>query len=523
MKRILLGLFICWNFLSLSAQTNIDISNSAYFDGEPFMAVNPADAQNIVVAWMGISGLKVTIKTICSFDGGLTWGNVNTLPHFGTYWGAADPAMCFESDGTVYLAYIDFTTVTPQGGAIYVANSTNGGVSWSTPVMAFDMNEDPGKAAIDRPWMVIDNSAASTSGNLYLTTKPAYWIPAPNRPYLKRSTDGGQTWDNYRYVDSTGFLVGNLIQEPMPAPAVTADGLLKICYPSYLASQSPWPRLLLATSANAGDGFDYDIMYQNVFYAPDTNLKQGYHLAASPADPMKMAFCFVDAPNGDADIYCITTSDGGSTWTVPVRVNDDAVGNGVLQDLSWCSYDALGKLCVTWRDRRNAPSTGFFQPNDFYAAVSTDNGQSFQANLKLSTVTADFDSILIEKGNDFMGCAFMNDTIYAVWGDTRSGNLEIYFSKCSVHATSAPEASVISKEEIFNLFPVPANDELKIKWNIVPEGDMKYFIEDMQGKVIKSFDGNAEKLDVSGIPDGNYIFEVKTDEKVIRPKFSILH
>ena len=34
-----------------------------------------------------------------------------------------------------------------------------------------------------------------------------------------------------------------------------------------------------------------------------------------------------DSRNGDPDILLIWSGDGGTTWSAPVRVNDDAVGN----------------------------------------------------------------------------------------------------------------------------------------------------------------------------------------------------
>ncbi|MGD0710907.1 MAG: T9SS type A sorting domain-containing protein [Bacteroidales bacterium] len=524
MRTLLLALFFVP--VLLFAQTNEDISNSTYFDGEPFMAVNPQNQNNIVVAWMGVYLYRVTMKTICSFDGGKTWGHVNNMPHMGTTWTSADPTMCFKKDGTLYLAYIDYTP-SPAAGGIYVTHSTDGGISWSTPVQAFSVSEDAGKDPIDRPWMVIDNSTSSTSGNLYLATKPAYWIPAPNRPYFKRSADGGQTWSAYRYVDSTGFLVGNVIQQPMAVPAVNATGKLCIAYPSYLASQSVFPRMLLATSHNGGEGFSYNAMFNIPSAANDTNLKLGYCLAVHPIDPNKMAFVSVYAPSGDADIGISTSGDGGATWSSLVRVNDDPLGNGVLQDMPWCSYDSSGNLCVTWRDRRNAPSTGFFQPNDFYAAVSTNNGASFQPNIRLSTVTAQFDSILLQKGNDFMGCEYMNDTIYASWGDTRTGDLEIYFAKCGSSTSSINSPTVIATERLLQVFPNPAGNVLNISWNILPEGDAEISIKDMLGKIIKIFHkanvNKSESLDISDIPAGNYILQVKDDSGKMVAKFAVVH
>ena len=38
-----------------------------------------------------------------------------------------------------------------------------------------------------------------------------------------------------------------------------------------------------------------------------------------------------DTRNGDADVYLTSSPDRGTTWTAPVRVNDDDVGGGTDQ------------------------------------------------------------------------------------------------------------------------------------------------------------------------------------------------
>ena len=53
---------------------NTNISNGYVFDGEPYMAANPTNPLNLVIAWMGYSpGSPLGIKTIASFNGGRTW------------------------------------------------------------------------------------------------------------------------------------------------------------------------------------------------------------------------------------------------------------------------------------------------------------------------------------------------------------------------------------------------------------------------------------------------------------------
>lgn len=517
-------LFCCLNLIG--QPNNLNISNGNVFDGEPYIAVNPINHNNIVVAWMGLtfSGtFKVSIKTKSSFDGGITWGNYYVQQHLTATYHSADVSMCFRNDGVLYLSYID-SRQNPDSGGVYVTHSNDGGITWSLPILAFDAYEDGSKLPVDRPWLVIDNSASPNFGTLYLTTKPAPWILPPNRPYLKVSVDSGLTWSAFRYVDTTGYLVGNLIAAPMATPAVTADGALTIAYPSYVVSQSVFPKIYLAKSYNKGAGFQYHDLLINPSAVADTNYKLGYHLAANPANANQLAFTSVGNQNGDPDIYSTTSNDGGLTWNTPVRVNDDAISNGKAQDMVWANYAANGDLAVTWRDRRNATGTGFYQASDTYCAISHDNGLTFQNNIRLSNVTAPFDSVLAENGNDFMSCELIDDSIYAVWSDIRNGKLNIYFAKTATatgQGTGVTEVSSEIASEII-LFPNPVKDKMTIQ---LPFSLDKMLLEiySADGKMVfcKNSISNFETINCSKFSNGLYMIKIKNGNELYSKQFLI--
>jgi hypothetical protein len=507
-----------------SQPDNINISNTSFFEGEPTLAVNPVNPKNIVIGWMAMdlsTGFKVAIKSKASFDGGATWGNQVIHPHMGTTWYSADPFMQFRSSGAVYMGYIDYREA-PDSGGVYLSHSADGGISWSQPVQVFNgLTDDPAKRPVDRPWLAIDNSGTANDGMFYITTKPAPWIPAPNRPYLKSSSDSGNTWSSWRYIDTTGYLVGNVIQAPMASPSVTADGALCIAYPSYLLSQSIYGKYFLAKSYNHGASFQYhDIL---IIQAPvsDTLYKLGYCLIANPSNANQLAFAYLAQPSGDPDIFITTSGNGGITWSTPVRVNNDATGNDKAQDMVWASYDRNNKLVVTWRDRRNGSGTGFYQSSDTYCAVSTDNGITFQPNVRLSNMTAPFDAILEQKGNDFLSCQLSHDTIYAAWGDVRTGNLNIFFTKTSANTGLGIPPKLVdgNDDKLLSLYPNPASGKLFIA-----------FLKDQPRKIeLKIINGNGEELlrkeiknnsapatiDISRLSPGIYVIFAKIGEKII--------
>ena len=88
-----------------------------------------------------------------------------------------------------------------------------------------------------------------------------------------------------------------------------------------------------------------------------------------------------DSRNGDPDILLIWSGDGGTTWSAPVRVNDDAVGNKADQFFPWVHVDPDGRVQVTFLDRREDPNNFLFGA---YLATSTNGGVSFGPNIRVS-------------------------------------------------------------------------------------------------------------------------------------------
>ncbi len=481
-----------------SQTTNTNISNGILFDGEPYIAINPINSQNLVVGWMGLKfsngQFRIAIKTRASFDGGNSWSTENILPHFGTGFGSADPSLAFDKKGLLYIAYIDYKQA-PDSGGIYVARSFNGGLNWDLPTKVFDMYDVANKRPIDRPWLVVDNSNTNNSGALYITTKPAPWITPPNRNYFKVSSDSGYTWTSIANIDGGTHLVGNFIAQPMAAPTTTINGKFCAAYPSYVTSQNPLPAYYLATSRNKGQTFSYATIIAAAPTPIDSNFKNAYRLTANPIDSNKMVFLLPNAMNGDVDIMALHSNDGGQTWSNNVRVNDDTISNGKAQDMVWGAYNEQGKLVVTWRDRRNATASGFWNAGyDFYYATSTDNGVTFSKNQKLTSQFVAFDSVLTQNGNDMMGCVYHGDTLYSVWGDTRTGKLNIFFSKTIASTNTNIGISLIAGEQYqWKIFPNPTNDYLNVSTT-----------NEMLGREISIFDAKGKKIFSQVITESNF-------------------
>ena len=83
---------------------------------------------------------------------------------------------------------------------------------------------------------------------------------------------------------------------------------------------------------------------------------------------------WADQRNGsdDTDVFLAKSTDGGNTWSDPLRVNND--GPGKHQFFTWMALDQeTGHLHIVYYDRRNHEGT----ETDVYLATSADGGATF--------------------------------------------------------------------------------------------------------------------------------------------------
>jgi len=514
MKKVFIIISILFLNVSSFGQ-NQNLSNGNIFDGEPFIAVNPLNSLHMVVAWMGYFPFeRISIKTKVTFDAGQTWSPLNSVPHTNALYGSADPSIDFDNSGNIYLSFIDFNR-NLSSGAVFVVKSVDGGLSWETPVEVINANADTQKP-IDRPWISVDRSNGINNGNVYLTTMPPVVfgpLPPPYHPYFIASTDGGNSF-TWRYLDSANWLAGNIIRQPMPSNCVSSNGTIHAVYPSYLYSQNVLPKFIHAASTDGGISFSYHTVFSAESSVNDSLAKKGYLILSDPSEQSHLVFAYLDKTFGDIDLFIRESYDAGVTWGNSQRVNDDPISNDRMQDLLWGDFDSDGDLILTWRDRRNGADSTYQTSSEIWGAVMKKDSVNFSANFKISDSMVAYDSILANSGNDFMCVKFVNDTLNAVWGDTRDGKLNIWFQRMSTNGNVTGIKKIHTEEvPIINLYPNPASSIITIKGNYIKN----ILIYNILGEVVAKYD-RTNIVDISRFPNGNYFFQINTAKGMVLKK-----
>ncbi|MFQ5710046.1 MAG: hypothetical protein ACE5HO_21535, partial [bacterium] len=135
---------------------------------------------------------------------------------------------------------------------------------------------------------------------------------------------------------------------------------------------------------------------------------------------------WADKRNGDPDILLSKSTNGGTTWSSPIRVNDDVIGNGKDQWFPWITVSPYGLINIVFCDSRNDPNN---QLTEVWVAQSSDGGQTF-ANFKASDVAfTPYPIPGYRPGymGDYIGITSKAGKAYACWMDNRNfGTYQVF-------------------------------------------------------------------------------------------------
>jgi hypothetical protein len=108
---------------------------------------------------------------------------------------------------------------------------------------------------------------------------------------------------------------------------------------------------------------------------------------------------------------------------------------------------------------------------------------------------------------------FLNDTIYAVWGDTRSGKMDVYFQKMTPSGTIGIREND-QLEEVTKIPILLTSSKILIKADRVTK--VRLFSAD--GRLLFQKSGDVKVIKLNRLPHGIYFINVQTEDRTMTQK-----
>jgi len=484
--------------------------NDLGFPNEPSIMMDPLHPGNMIAA-ANINQYYI------SEDTGRTW-TIHTLQSSHGVWG--DPVIAVDVNSDFYFFHLSNP---PNGNwidRIVCQKTTNHGQTWNDGSYT-GLN---GTKAQDKQWCAIDQA----DNTIYLTwtqfDEYGSALPSDSSMILfSKSTDAGETWSPVMRINKTaGDCIDSDNTVEGAVPAVGPDGEV------YVAWAGP-EGIIFDRSLDKGETWlDNDIPVDPMPTGWDYLVPGIYRANGLPITTCDLSqgpnrgtiyINWSDQRNGsnDTDIWLAKSTDGGDTWSAPIRVNDD--GPGKQQFFTWMAIDQTnGYLYFVFYDRRNYQG----ESTDVYMALSTDGGNSFiNRRISESPFLPDNDIFF----GDYTNLTVHNGIVRPIWTRLHEGELSIW-----THLAQKDDFTTSTVDEYpastngFEHFPNPTDDVVYVSFKLHNRSVINLSMLDAQGNVVKKiiddeqreYGKYVEKINPVdwGMAAGVYVLKLEVDGKV---------
>jgi hypothetical protein len=331
-----------------------------------------------------------------------------------------DPAVDVDKSGNFFFSY----GVAPLSGsypnAIVVMTSPDG-INWQhlTPV-TFNKRRD----FDDKYYMAIDRSNTGFANRIYVS-----WDRNSGNNqilYIASSSDGGATWTSPIKVNDGKSRFERVIGA---YPAVDqATGVVYDSWHDYAKNiiyvdkstngGATWGTDVAAATTHAGFGADIGCVGGRS-QGPAHALKVG------PSGALYLVYADPVQARG-FDILLKKSINGGASWSAPVRLNNDTGAADQFHPTLSVEGNGSGgdKVTVSFYDRRDDPADCAAH---VYATQSLDSGATWSANVKLTSLSSNFDGNPNGPGDYSSSSPFSKlASVFPFFSDHRVPDYEIY-------------------------------------------------------------------------------------------------
>ena len=483
LNRSVIG-FLLFIIVSASlnyAQINFRIFPSSITQTEPVISINPFNPKLIAVSGKTINTATAFTSegVYVSIDGGLTWTGSDTCKGQSIQNHGGSPQIMVDRNGRLILTHIGLFIL-----GLYSHYSNDLGSNWTSAfTISSQQPEDiAGSAAID-------NSFTSQYNPRLYTT----WVNTsiPTIPVsVSYSTNSGVNWtspQNIYYgiapdINSGGFVRTN------------KNGSVYICWASKLPL-APEDSVGFALSSDGGDTWSIKKMVYDINGIFGTLTSKGSirvnglpQLAVDNSNGPRSGWIYIvtteinNPPAGsDPDVILHYSSNGGSSWSPGIRVNQDSMNNGKIQYFPALDVDSTGGINILFYDDRNTTSDSA----EVWLAQSSDGGNTWKER-----VVSDhrFKPKPIAGGasnyqGDHIALTSSGNKLYALWMDDFSGIYQIWMKILDLNILAVKNNTLSPVNfELKQNFPNPFNPETNITFTIPQRSFTSLKIYDLLGK-----------------------------------------
>ena len=320
-----------------------------------------------------------------------------------------DPVVTCVPAGRAAPATFYYTQIFAQGpanapiAAIAISRSTTGGASWENPIAVARKNAST--HFLDKDWSAIDPANPNRIFVTY-TDFDISFTRCPSRVErtaieLVESTDGGNTWSAPLIVTESCFSSASGFASVQGSQVLfDSAGNAYVAWESFAGTSGTTRGLWIRSSSDHGSTFSPAIRITKVTETGDGNELQGtirnneFPMLAVDRQNGSLYMVWNDGRNFSvrdfesedglyrfADVLLSRSTDGGKTWSAPIRVNQDPTSHllngqpyGTDHYQPGIAVDKSGRLGVCWYDRRGDPRNFTFGR---FCSFSTDAGSSW--------------------------------------------------------------------------------------------------------------------------------------------------
>ena len=326
---------------------------------------------------------------------------------------SGDAVLAVDRAGNFYYAML--STDANGHSCIGVSKSTDGGVTFGAPVNASTTANGPDPIFQDKEWLTVDNTGGTFNGRLYVVW--TRFTQTTSQIMCARSTDGGVTWSAPLGLSAAANVQGAM-------PAVGPHGEVYVAW-----FDGNVPGIQLRRSVDGGVTFTNPVPgnhpIQTIVPIPDvmTGNIRADSFPSIAVDPSNGSV-YVAYPSrsgaDQANVFLTHSTDGGKTWSQPLRVNDDQTGTD--QWMPSVAVASNGVVGVMFYDRRRDPAHDL--KIDVFLATSADGGKTVSTNRRITTRSfppaVNFDpAIAANYMGDYNQMVAVGTRFFMAWGDNR--------------------------------------------------------------------------------------------------------